>query len=62
MSSLSDDDLKEELINMGTQTVEETMFVPKLESSNYAHLQHPVNARPVPRKWRPLRNSCAVVR
>ncbi len=44
MSSLSDDDLKEELINMSTQTVEETMFVPKLESSNYAHLQHPVNA------------------
>ena len=40
MSSLSDDDLKDELVNMGVQTVEETMFVPKLESSNYAHLQH----------------------
>lgn len=40
MSSLSDDDLKDELINMSTQTVEETMFVPKIESSNYAHLQH----------------------
>ena len=40
LSSLSDDDLKDELINMGVQTVEETMFVPKLESSNYAHLQH----------------------
>ena len=38
--SLSDDDLKDELINMGPQTVEETMFVPKLESSNYAHPQH----------------------
>ncbi|MGC1462511.1 MAG: hypothetical protein WA802_09945 [Terracidiphilus sp.] len=37
MSSLSDDDLKDEVINMSTQTVEETMFVPKLESSNYAH-------------------------
>jgi hypothetical protein len=40
MSSLSDDDLKDELINMAAQTVEETMFVPKLESSNYAHPQH----------------------
>ncbi len=44
MSSLSDDDLKDELINMSTQTVEETMFVPKLETANYAHPQHPVNA------------------
>src|SRR5579863_1606024 len=44
MSSLSDDDLKDELINMSTQTVEETMFVPKLESSNYAHPQHILNA------------------
>ncbi len=43
MSSLSDDDLKDELINMSTQTVEETMFVPKLESSNYAHPPHIVN-------------------
>jgi hypothetical protein len=37
MSALSDDDLKDELINMGAQTVEETMFVPKLETANYAH-------------------------
>jgi len=37
MSSLSDDDLKDELVNMSVQTVEETMFVPRLESSNYAH-------------------------
>jgi hypothetical protein len=43
MSSLTDDDLKEELINMGEQRVEETMFVPKLESSDYAHLQHSLN-------------------
>jgi hypothetical protein len=43
MSSLSDDDLKDELINMSTQTVEETMFVPRLESSNYAHQPHSVN-------------------
>ena len=48
MSSLGDDDLKDELINMSTQTVEETMFVPKLESSNYAHLQHTVNAAASP--------------
>jgi hypothetical protein len=40
MSSLSDDDLKDELINMSTQSVEETMFVPRLETANYAH---PVN-------------------
>ncbi|MGA2276123.1 MAG: hypothetical protein ABSG00_00860 [Terracidiphilus sp.] len=42
MSSLNDDDLKDELINMGVQRVEETMFVPKLESSNFAHPQHPL--------------------
>jgi hypothetical protein len=40
MSSLSDDDLKDELINMSAQRVEETMFVPKLESANYAHPPH----------------------
>ena len=62
MSSLSDDDLKDELINMSTQTVEETMFVPKLESSNYAHPQHIVNTAGQSRgEWRPLSNSCAVV-
>ena len=44
MSSLSDDDLKDELINMSTQTVEETMFVPRLETAFYAHPPHPVNA------------------
>ena len=48
MSALSDDDLKDELINMGSQTVEETMFVPKLESANYAHPQHTVNAAASP--------------
>jgi hypothetical protein len=42
MSSLSDDDLKDELVNMSVQTVEETMFVPRLESSIYAHPQHPL--------------------
>jgi hypothetical protein len=39
LSSLSDDDLKDELVNMSVQTVEETMFVPRLESSIYAHPQ-----------------------
>jgi len=48
MSSLSDDDLKDELINMATQTVEETMFVPKLESSNYAHPQHTLDTTASP--------------
>lgn len=40
MDSLSDDDLKAEIINSASQRYEETMFVPKLESSNYAHPQH----------------------
>ena len=39
LSSLNDDDLKEELINSSVQHYEETMFVPKLESANYAHPQ-----------------------
>jgi hypothetical protein len=48
MSSLSDDDLKDELINMSTQTIEETMFVPRLESSNYAHQPHTLNTASSP--------------
>jgi hypothetical protein len=40
VSTLSDDQLKEELINSSVQHYEETMFVPKLESANYAHPQH----------------------
>jgi len=40
MSSLSDDQLKEELINSSVQHFEETMFVPKVESTNYLHPQH----------------------
>ena len=48
LSSLGDDDLKDELINMSSQTVEETMFVPKIESSNYAHLQHNVTTAASP--------------
>jgi len=40
MSSLSDDQLKEELINSSVQHFEETMFVPKVESTKYLHPQH----------------------
>lgn len=40
MGSLSDDQLKEEMINSAVQRFEETMFVPKLESANYAHPEH----------------------
>ncbi|HEV7219788.1 MAG TPA: hypothetical protein VGN39_13020, partial [Terriglobales bacterium] len=40
MSGLSDDQLKEELINSSVQHFEETMFVPKVESTNYLHPQH----------------------
>lgn len=40
MSTLPDDQLKEELINASVQHYEETMFVPKVESANYAHPQH----------------------
>jgi hypothetical protein len=40
MSSLSDDQLKEELINSSVQRFEETMFVPRVESTTYLHPQH----------------------
>jgi hypothetical protein len=40
MSAMSDDQLKEELINSSVQHYEETLFVPKVESANYAHPQH----------------------
>lgn len=48
MDTLSDDQLKEEVINSASQRYEETMFVPKVESSNYAHPQHvlAINASP----------------
>lgn len=39
LSTLSDEDLKEELINSGVQHFEDTMFVPKVASSNYLHPQ-----------------------
>jgi hypothetical protein len=37
MSNLNDDQLKEEIINSSVQHVEQTVFVPKVESSQYAH-------------------------
>jgi hypothetical protein len=40
MGNLTDDQLKEEMINSAVQRFEETMFVPKLESVNFAHPQH----------------------
>lgn len=46
LTTLSDDQLKEELINSSVQRFEETMFVPKLESANYAHLQHTLTIAP----------------
>jgi hypothetical protein len=48
LSTLNDDDLKDELINSGVQHYEETMYVPKAASSNYAHPQTnlAINASP----------------
>jgi hypothetical protein len=40
LNTLTDDQLKEEMINAANQRLEETLFVPKLETSNYAHPQH----------------------
>ncbi len=48
MSGLSDDQLKEELINSSLQHFEETMFVPKVESTNYLHPQHNLTIAPSP--------------
>lgn len=48
MDKLSDDQLKEEVVNSATQSYEETMFVPRLESANFAHPQKnlAINANP----------------
>jgi len=37
LSAMSDDELKEEMINSSVQHVEQTLFVPKVESAQYAH-------------------------
>lgn len=42
LNGLNDDQLKEEMINSADQRFEETMFVPKAESSNYLLPQHSV--------------------
>lgn len=39
LDGLNDDQLKEEVVNQATQRYEETMFVPKIESANFAHPQ-----------------------
>jgi hypothetical protein len=46
MSSLNDDQLKEEMINSSVQRFEETLFVPKIESANYAYPQHVLKIAP----------------
>ena len=48
MDGLSDDQLKDEMINSGVQQFEETMFVPKIESGNYAHPPHLLTISPSP--------------
>ncbi len=37
MNGLNDDQLKQEIINSSVQRVEQTLFVPKLDSAQYAH-------------------------
>jgi hypothetical protein len=37
MSNLNDDQLKEDIINSSVQRIEQTTFVPRMESSQYAH-------------------------
>jgi hypothetical protein len=46
LTTLSDDDLKEEVINAATQTFDETSFVPLAESSKYAHPVSTLRAAP----------------
>jgi hypothetical protein len=46
MGTLNDDQLKEEVINTAVQHFEETTFVPKVESANYAHLEHTLRIAP----------------
>jgi len=46
MMTLTDDQLKEEVINTATQRFEETTFVPKVESASYAHPQATLKIKP----------------
>ncbi len=46
LNTLSDDQLKDEVINSAVQRVEQTMFVPNQQSANYAHPLEALNAAP----------------
>jgi hypothetical protein len=46
ISNLSDDQLEEEVINSSVQHFEETTFVPKVESANYAHPKYTLRIAP----------------
>lgn len=46
LSNLSDDQLEEEVINSSVQHFEETTFVPKIESANYAHPKYALKIAP----------------
>ncbi len=46
MDKLSDTELEEEVINSATQSFEETIFVPTVESANYAHPPYSLNISP----------------
>ncbi len=46
MSTLNDDQLKEEVINSATQRYEETMFVPRVQSAQYEHATLKLKAAP----------------
>jgi len=46
LSNLNDDQLKEDIINSSVQHVEQTVFVPKVESSQYAHTSSQLRISP----------------
>lgn len=46
LGTLNDEQLEDEVINSSVQRFEQTMFVPNLESSNYAHPVEGVSATP----------------
>ena len=46
LGTLSDDQLKEEVINSAVQRVEQTLFVPNQQSGNFAHPLEALNAAP----------------
>jgi hypothetical protein len=46
LSTLSDEQLKDEVINSAVQRVEQTLFVPNQQSANFAHPLEALNAAP----------------